>query len=318
MGVNEIWRISLEGGAPEVVARDLGVPDSVKFDAQGFIVSTQVASGQVLRIDPRTGARTVLATIAPGLDNLTFVGDRLFVSSISGQVNEILGEGRIRSVAPDGFNWPLGLAMGEDGLLFVADGPYCYHLRPGWRPAAMESEILSDGYDRLYGVAVAPGGGVVFAEAGGGRVLAIQSGEVQVLATGLDEPMGVAIGADGTVFVSESGAGRVVKLAGGRVETVLDGLGEPQGILVHEGLLYVVDAFAKELLAHDLTSGARGVIASGLPVGAPAGVTPKFLGPIGDMSGPMGPFAGIAAGPDGTLYLSGDAEGSVLALGRRG
>jgi hypothetical protein len=45
------------------------------------------------------------------------------------------------------------------------------------------------------------------------------------------------------------------------------------------------------------------------------------------MSGPMGPFAGVAAGADGTLYVSGDAEGSVLAirpasagadLGRRG
>jgi hypothetical protein len=30
----------------------------------------------------------------------------------------------------------------------------------------------------------------------------------------------------------------------------------------------------------------------------------------------MGPFAGISAGPDGTLYLSADAEGSVLALTR--
>jgi hypothetical protein len=28
----------------------------------------------------------------------------------------------------------------------------------------------------------------------------------------------------------------------------------------------------------------------------------------------MGPFAGIAAGPNGTLYVSADAEGSVLAL----
>jgi hypothetical protein len=28
----------------------------------------------------------------------------------------------------------------------------------------------------------------------------------------------------------------------------------------------------------------------------------------------MGPFAGIAAGADGTLYVSGDAEGSVLAI----
>jgi sugar lactone lactonase YvrE len=354
MGANEIWRISLEGGAPEVVARDLGVPDSVKFDAQGFIVSTQVASGQVLRIDPRTGERTVLATVAPGLDNVTFVGDRIFVSSISGQVNEILAGGKLRSVVPDGFNWPLGLAMGEDGQLFVADGPYCYFVRPGekrrvagmlftpgcpgyvrgaaasgpgevtvttangqvarWRPEAMESEILSDGYDRLYGVAVAPGGGVVVAEAGGGRVLAIQSGQVEVLASGLDEPMGVAIGPDGTVYVAESGAGRVVKAAAGRAETVLDGLEEPQGILVRDGRLYVVDALAKTLVEHDLASGERRTIASGLPVGAPAGITPKFLGPIGNMSGPMGPFAGITAGADGVLYLSGDAEGSVLAI----
>jgi hypothetical protein len=28
----------------------------------------------------------------------------------------------------------------------------------------------------------------------------------------------------------------------------------------------------------------------------------------------MGPFAGIAAAADGTLYVSGDAEGSVLAI----
>jgi hypothetical protein len=56
------------------------------------------------------------------------------------------------------------------------------------------------------------------------------------------------------------------------------------------------------------------VIASNLPVGAPAGVRAKFLGPIGDMAGPMVPFAGIAAGADGTLYVAGDAEGSVLAV----
>jgi sugar lactone lactonase YvrE len=35
-----------------VVATELGVPDSVKFDSDGTIVSTQVFSGQVLRIDP--------------------------------------------------------------------------------------------------------------------------------------------------------------------------------------------------------------------------------------------------------------------------
>jgi DNA-binding beta-propeller fold protein YncE len=178
----------------------------------------------------------------------------------------------------------------------------------------MESEILADGYDRLYGVAVAPGGGVVFAEGGGGRVLAVQSGKVETLVSGLNEPMGVAIGPDETVYVSESGAGRVIKAVGGRAETVVDDLREPQGIVVQGGRLYIVDVLAKDVVEYDLTSGARRVIASALPVGAPVGVTAKFLGPVGDMSGPMGPFTGIAAGPDGTLYVSGDAEGTVLAL----
>ena len=70
----------------------------------------------------------------------------------------------------------------------------------------------------------------------------------------------------------------------------------------------------KELIEYGLGSGVRRTIASNLPVGAPPGVIPKFLGPIGTLSGPMGPFAGIAAGEDGTLYVSGDAEGSVLAI----
>src|SRR3546814_14333947 len=111
MGTNEIWRVSLDGGAPEVVARDLGVPDSVKFDAQGRIVSTQVHSGQVLRVDPGTGDKTLLAQLKQGLDNVTFVGQRLFASNISGYVTEIRDGGKTRAMVPDGFNWPLGLAV---------------------------------------------------------------------------------------------------------------------------------------------------------------------------------------------------------------
>ena len=354
MGTNEIWRVDLAGGAPEVVATGLGVPDSVKFAADGSIVSTQVASGQVLRVDPRSGVQTMLAQLTPGLDNCTFVGDRLFVSNIAGSIDEILGGGKTRALVQGGFNWPLGLAVGGDGAVIVADGPFTYRLRPGearetlgflftpgspgycrgiaasgadefvvttsngqvsrWNPVKQEHEVLAQGYYRLYGVAVAPSGAVVFAEAGGGRVLSVKNGTVEELGTGLQEPTGVAVTSDGTVLVSEEGAGRVAKLSGGRAETLLDGLRKPQGILVRGETLYVLDTGAKELIANDMASKTRSTIASGLPVGAPAGVTPKFLGPIGDMSGPMGPFAGLAAGADGTLYVSADAEGSVLAV----
>ncbi|MBP6682984.1 MAG: hypothetical protein KA159_06680, partial [Halioglobus sp.] len=149
---------------------------------------------------------------------------------------------------------------------------------------------------------------------GAGRVLVVDSSGVEVLAGGLRQPLGVAIDADGNCLVSESGMGRVVKLVRGVVETVLDGLQSPQGILVRGDRLYVVDALARELVEYNMVTRLRRVIAADLPVGAPPGVIPKPLGAIGDMSGPMGPFAGITSGPDGTLYLSADADGSVLAL----
>ena len=354
MTANEIWRIDPEGGEPQRVAGDLGVPDAVKFDSDGYIVSTQVASGQVLRIDPRSGEQTVLAQLNPGLDNLALVDDRLFVSNFTGEITEILGGGETRTVLPGGLNWPLDLAVGDDGRLYVADGTYFYVVQPDgslqtvgmlfspgypgflrglapagagefvvttsggqvarYRPAANETDYLAADFDQLYGVALGPGGVIVFAELGTGRVHALRSGNVETLASGLHDPVGVAFDQDGAPLVAESGAGRVVKLTGSGSDVVVDGLQKPQGILVRDGQLYIVDAGSKEVIAFDLNSKARNTIASGLPVGPPPGVEPKPLKGMPPFSGPQGPFAGIAAGPDGSLYVSADADGSVLAL----
>ena len=381
MDANEIWRIDVDGDSgPQTVAGGLGVPDSVKFGPDGQIVSTQVFSGQVLRIDPQTGSQTLLAQLSPGLDNCTFVGDRLFVSNFTGEITEIGADGGVRTALPGGLNWPLDLAVGDDGALYVADGTFAYRLavdgapgdrepaketagfgeqcssastRPGakeiagmlftpgypgflrgltpagpglflvttangdlarWRPATSETEVLAGGFDQLYGVALAPDGAALAVEQGTGRVLAIRDGDTEILADGLDTPVGIALTPAGEVLVSESGAGRVATVAGGRSRPLIEGLVQPQGLLVRDGTVYVVDAGSKEVLAVDLTEGTRSVIATGLPVGAPAGVTPKPLLGMPPFSGPQGPFAGIAAGADGTLFVSADADGSVLAL----
>jgi glucose/arabinose dehydrogenase len=174
--------------------------------------------------------------------------------------------------------------------------------------------MIATGYDQLMGVGMTSDGAVVFAEYATGRLLSARGGDVTELARGLDKPMGVAIGGDDTIYVAEAGAGRVVKIAAGKPQTVVDGLQRPQGLAAHGGKLFVLDTVAKALFEVDAATGASRTIASNLPVGAPAGVTPKFLGPIGDMAGPMIPFADVAAADDGTLYLSGDAEGSVLIL----
>lgn len=230
MNANQIWRVNPDGGEPDVIAGDLGVPDSVKFDADGTIVSTQVASGQVLRIDPRTGGRTVLATLTPGLDNCAFVDGRLFVSHFTGAITEILGSGDTRALLPGGLNWPLDITVGADGLLFIADGTCLYTLSPDgglqtvgmlfspgypgfvrglapgvpgefvvttsggqvarYRPADNETDYLADGLDQLYGVTLLPDGTPVVVEQGTGRVLAVTASGTQVLAADLDTPSG--------------------------------------------------------------------------------------------------------------------------------
>lgn len=108
----------------------------------------------------------------------------------------------------------------------------------------------------------------------------------------------------------------VLRVTSAGTDIVVDGLITPQGILVRDGLLYVVDSGSKSVIAVDLATGARHSVAAGLPVGAPPGITPKPLRGMPPFSGPQGPFAGIAAGPDGTLYVSADGEGSVYALRR--
>jgi hypothetical protein len=145
-----------------------------------------------------------------------------------------------------------------------------------YRPAASETGVLADGFDHLYGVAVSPGG----------------------------------------VVVAELGTGRVVRVNGSTIDTVVADLQRPQGICVHDGVLYIVDAGAKELVAFEMKTKVRRTIASGLPVGPPPGVVPKPLKGMPPFSGPQGPFAGIAAAADGTLYVSADGYGSVLALRR--
>jgi DNA-binding beta-propeller fold protein YncE len=172
------------------------------------------------------------------------------------------------------------------------------------------------GLNELYGVSAGPGGTIFVAEGGEGRVLAIDGIDVKVKGSGLSRPMGIASAADGSCYVSESGKGRVVHL-NGSATTVIDGLKDPQGLLLEGDDLYVLDAAARELIAYSLRTRARTTIATNLPVGAPPGVTPKLLNGIaGLLPGPLRPFAGLTSGSDGTIYISADGDGSVLALRR--
>ena len=358
IGANEIWRVPVEGGKPERFAGDLAVPTAVKINSKGAILSTQGRTGEILKIDLQSGARSVVATVRPGLDNLALTDDdRLFVSHfVDGGVAEILANGSERRLVAPGFLGPWDLAVATDGIIYAADGISMAAVTPDgsakrigmlfdghfpgfvrglaagangnvvttgtggevttYHPVTHEMTEHAKGLNELYGVSVAADGTILVAEGGEGRVLAISGTEVKVKGSGLARPTGLAAAADGSCYVSETGKGRVVHL-NGSTTTVIDGLKDPQGLLLAGDDLYVLDAAARELVSYSLKTRTRTTVASNLPVGAPPGVTPKFLAGIpGLLPGPLRPFAGLTAGPDGTIYIAGDGDGSVLALRR--
>jgi DNA-binding beta-propeller fold protein YncE len=185
-----------------------------------------------------------------------------------------------------------------------------------YHPTSHAMTEHAKGLQELYGVSMAPGGAVVVAEGGAGRVLVIDGKEIKTAATGLARPTGVAAASDGSCYVAEAGKGRVVHVNGG-VSEALGGLKDPQGVLLDGDDLYIVDAGAHELLCFSTRSRKSEKIATNLPVGAPLGVVPHVLAGIpGLLPGPLTPFAGIAQSHDGTLYVAADAEGSILAFRR--
>ena len=275
---------------------------------------------------------------------------------VDGGVAEIMSDGRERRLVEPGFCGPAGLALSSDGVLYAADGISMAAIEPNgsqrrvgmlfdghfpgfvrglgaasngmmvvttsagevtsYHPVTHEMTEHAKGLNELYGVAVASNGALVVAEGGEGRVLVISGTEVKVAAQGLSRPTGIAAAADGTCYVAEAGKGRVVHVNGG-VSPVLDGLKEPQGVLLAGDDLYVVDSGAHELVSYSIKTRRVETVATNVPVGPPPGVVPKpLLGIPGLLQGPLTTFAGITRGRDGTIYVSADGDGSILALRR--
>ena len=276
---------------------------------------------------------------------------------IDGTINELLPNGTVKNFLPPGMSGPTGVACTDDGRIYAADFMAILKVigqgqweRVGWSfdadfpgflrdlcagprnllytttllgnltaydTATHTCTVLATELDIPYGVARTPGGALVVAEYGGGRVVEVDhGGKSKVLARGLNHPTGVAVAADGSCFVAETGNHRVVQINGG-VTPLLEGLDRPEGLAVCGDDLVVVDSGSKQLVAFSLRDKKSQVIASGLPVGCPPGVAPKALGGVpGFLPGPILPFAGVAAGADGTIYLSADGEGSIMAVKR--
>ena len=271
-----------------------------------------------------------------------------------GGVAEVMPDGSERRLVEPGFCGPSGLTIGSDGILYACDGISMAAVGfdgsqrrvgmmfdgsfPGlvrgidagangnlivstvngtvvtYHPITHQMTEHAKGLNEPHGVAMGPGGSIIVAEAGAGRVVAISGKEVKTAASGLSRPSGIALAPDGSCYVAEAGRGTVVHVNGG-VSVAVGGLDHPQGLMLRGDDLFIVDAGTRELIRFSITSRKRATIAANLPVGAPIGIVPHVLSGIpGLLPGPLSPFAGITQARDGTIFVSADSEGTILAL----
>lgn len=348
--LGEVWRVDIETGEREKVVDGLNGPPAVKFNNNGELIVPQAGSGEVVRIDIQTGVKTVIAQVRPGIDNLAISPDnRLFISHfIDGGVAEVATDGSDaeRVLVPGGLVGPWGLSCGENGILYIADGLSLATLSAGgevgrlgglldnsfpgfvrgmaagapgelllttmtgdlvrYYPDSLSFKHVIRKLDQAYGSALEANGSVVVTEAGTGSVLRIDpNGQSTAIATDLLKPCSIAVAEEGSLFVSDLGNGRVSKIdTHGGVSSVVKGLTQPLAIALRQEALLVLDYGTKSLITVNLATQQQQTLASQLPVGNPAGLS----------RGPMDFAGSLAVDQDGTIYIPGDGEGSVLML----
>ncbi len=125
LGTNDIWRIDPDGGEPERVAGDLGVPGRGEVRLRGFIISTQVGTGAgAADRPPQRRQHRASPTSAPAWTTSPSSATACSCRASPGRSPRSSAAARPGRPSPDGLTWPLDLTVGPDGTLYVADGTF--------------------------------------------------------------------------------------------------------------------------------------------------------------------------------------------------
>jgi sugar lactone lactonase YvrE len=307
-------------------------PFGVAVDGAG---NTYVAdagdNNRIRRIDP-SGAVTTLAGSSEGWrdgigseaqfstpSGLAVAPDGALIVADTGNnaIRRVESDGRVTTVAggagrgrADGtgtsatFDAPVGVAVGPDGTIYVADtyndciraispGGAVTTLAGGGAPGYRDGRGVEARFDTPSGIAADWSGGLFVADTGNNLVRRVTSaGEVTTLSAPTDavtlwRPVGVAVSRTGEVYVTDAG-GRVCLFTGDRTLHVLagsapgfsDGVGSaarfnnPTGISVDaEGVARVADSdnyLVRALTPPGAARPARDVFLSALPRLSPA------------------------------------------------
>lgn len=273
MLTNEVWRVSPDGGKPELFVEGLPEPVAVRFDRTGLlVVLSRGAEGAIATVDLSTGARSTTATGIAGQDNAAFDQEnRMLVSSFaSGGVTAIDIGATARPIVARGFSGPFGITADTDGRMHVAD-----HFRLAATTETLGAEsggvLISQIRGYVHGLVADQGLLHLTSQLGDVRTYDPASHTTRTRAQSLAEPSGIVHGTDGALIVAEAGAGRVLRIDQDDTLTVLvDGLDHPVDVALDaEQRCYVSDDGLGQVVR--ISGGRTEVVMDGL--GVPQGIT---------------------------------------------
>src|SRR5260370_11245069 len=123
----QVVTVAVAKGELTVAAAGFKIPRAVNFDSKGNLWVVDTALGQLVRVDPKTGAKKMVAQLKPSLDNLAIDDkDSIFVSNMADNgIQEVDAEtGAARQVIIGKLALPGGIGVVSDGgkdTIYVAD-----------------------------------------------------------------------------------------------------------------------------------------------------------------------------------------------------
>jgi len=311
----ELRRFDEATGEAKLIAQFEPPVDNLAIDDAGSIYVSLPTRGAVIKVDPATGKKTTLVdgrigtpgglaiTTHGGRETLIMADDYGFrhVDTRSGDVfalhdlSEFMDPLPATDVAVNSTS--ILLSDVSRGRVYLVD---------------RESNALTHNWRRMgtpYGVALTDAGEPLYADYSTGRIVQLSRTDRRartVLVDDLDGPVGL-VRAGNRLFVTEAGAGAVtrINLSDGSRKRIINGLNQPEGLTIRaNGNIAVVEARAGRVLDLNPATGSYTVLAEGLNIGSD----------LPEMPDPINAPSGIVEGADGRLYLTSDAERSVLML----
>jgi sugar lactone lactonase YvrE len=301
-----------------------------------FAVEVRTVAGQAGRRGDQDGeagrgllAAPVAVAVLPG-------GGWAVADALANKVKRVAPDGSISTLSPVRLNGPLGIAADAQGNVYVSDSDnYCIRrIAPDGTTTvfagAMSEAGLVDGpaaqarFNQPAGLHITPQGELLVADLGNGVIRSINllapDSPVTTLPANLwlYRPSAVAAGADGTVYVVETGMSRVVALRNGTVSVVAgappggfaDGTPENARMLPYLGIAVLPDGSVA--VSDPGNYRVRRITPAGVSTLVGSGRFGARNG-AGDEAELVLP-AGLAVGPDGTLYVADSGNALLRAI----